>query len=309
MILAVIKQRNIKTEEEIEQLHIATTLTSRMHRTVMEHAQSGMFEYEIKSKAAQVVYGHNASWSFTPIVTKNGHILHNHNYGNRINDGDLLLFDGGIEAPSGYAGDMTRTIPVSGKYTDKQKDVYNIVVSAHKKALAACKPGVYYKDVHMLSAQIIADGLTNLGIMKGDPEAAVDEGAHTLFFQHGLGHMIGLDVHDMENLGEDFVGYDETIRRSEKFGTRSLRLGRPLEKGHAITIEPGIYFIPQLIDNWKAENKLSDFINYDVLENYKNFGGIRLENDYYIDDSKAVLLGEELPFDANGVEGIRSSHS
>ena len=188
-----------------------------------------------------------------------------------------------------------------------KKDIYSIVVNAHDTARDASKAGVYYKDVHLMACQTIAEGLTQLGIMKGDPEEAVDEGAHALFFPHGLGHMIGLDVHDMENLGETFVGYDETIRKSDKFGLKSLRLGRPLQEGYAITIEPGIYFIPHLIDRWKSEGIHKDFLDYDKLDKLKSFGGIRVENDFYIDSNGAQLLGKLLPYRAEDVENIMRS--
>jgi len=238
-------------------------------------------------------------------LTVNGQTLHNHNYGNTLKEGDLLLFDGGIEHSSGYAGDMTRTFPVSSKFTSQQKDIYNVVKAAHDIAIPASKPGVYYKDVHLLSCLEIAKGLTDIGLMKGDPEEAVEEGAHALFFPHGLGHMIGLDVHDMENLGENFVGYDDTIRKSTEFGLKSLRLARPLQTGNAITIEPGIYMIPQLIEKWQAEGIHAEFLNFDVINKYRDFGGIRIENDFVIEEQGAVLLGDALVYDAESVEALR----
>ena len=307
LILAIAEQRNVKTDQEIEYLHQATSLTAGMHKLIMQSAHAGMHEYELVALASKYAIENNASWSFTPILTKDGQTLHNHHYGNKLSDGDLLLFDGGIEHATGYAGDMTRTYPVSGRYSDVQRDIYNAVVKAHDAARDACQPGTYYKDIHLVACQSIANTLTDMGLMKGDPEEAVMEGAHTMFFQHGLGHMIGLDVHDMENLGETFIGYDETIRRSDKFGMKSLRLARPLRAGYAITIEPGIYIIPHLIDQWKAENKYQDFINYEALEKLKTFGGIRVENDYYIDQDGAQLLGEPLAYGSNEVEEIMNS--
>jgi len=305
LILAIVKQRNIKSEEEITYLHKAATYTAEMHREVIQFAKPGMSEYELVAKASQVAYSKNTAWSFTPIMTVNGQTLHNHNYGNTLKEGDLLLFDGGIEHGSGYAGDMTRTFPVSPQFTSKQKDIYNIVKAAHDVAIPASKPGVYYKDVHLMSCLEIARGLTDLGLMKGDPEAAVEEGAHALFFPHGLGHMLGLDVHDMENLGENFVGYDETIRKSTEFGLKSLRLARPLQKGNAITIEPGIYMIPQLMDKWQSEGLHSEYLNFDKINEYRDFGGIRIENDYIVEDQGSALLGEALVYDVDGVEALR----
>ncbi|MBT8232572.1 MAG: aminopeptidase P family protein [Saprospiraceae bacterium] len=306
LILAIIDQRNIKSQEEITYLHKAAGLTAKMHETIMANAKAGMSEYELVGLASKFAFDNDARWSFTPIMTTNGQTLHNHNYHNILQDGDLLLFDGGIEHSSGYAGDMTRAYPVSKTFSDKQKDIYNIVKAALDVSVEASKPGVYYKDVHLLAGLEIAKGLTELGLMKGDPEAAVDDGAQALFFPHGLGHMIGLDVHDMENLGENFVGYDETIRRSTEFGLKSLRLGRPLKNGNAITIEPGIYFIPQLIDQWASEGLHSEFLNYDAIKAYKDFGGIRIENDYIIDQNGAQLLGDPLVYDVDGVEAVRA---
>lgn len=305
LILAIVKQRNIKTADEINYMHKAATYTTEMHKAVMQFAKSGMAEYELVAKASQVALSNNTSWSFTPIMTVNGQTLHNHNYGNTLKEGDLLLFDGGIEVNSGYAGDMTRTFPVSSQFTTQQKEIYNIVKKAHDVAIPASKPGVYYKDVHLMSCLEIAKGLTELGLMKGDPEAAVEEGAHALFFPHGLGHMLGLDVHDMENLGENFVGYDDTIRKSTEFGLKSLRLARPLQTGNAITIEPGIYMIPQLMDKWQAEGLHSEYLNFDVINKYRDFGGIRIENDFIIEDDGAALLGDALAYDVDGVEALR----
>ena len=305
LIHAIVRQRNIKSAEEINYLHKASTYTANMHKVVMQFAKAGMSEYELVAQASKVALSKNAAWSFTPILTVNGQTLHNHNYGNTLKEGDLLLFDGGIEHSSGYAGDMTRTFPVSSKFTSQQKDIYNVVKAAHDIAIPASKPGVYYKDVHLLSCLEIAKGLTDIGLMKGDPEEAVEEGAHALFFPHGLGHMIGLDVHDMENLGENFVGYDDTIRKSTEFGLKSLRLARPLQTGNAITIEPGIYMIPQLIEKWQAEGIHAEFLNFDVINKYRDFGGIRIENDFVIEEQGAVLLGDALVYDAESVEALR----
>ncbi len=307
LILSIISQRNTKSENEISLLHKATSLTAGMHAEVIKNAKPGMTEYELIGHANKYAWDNNATWSFTPILTRDGQILHNHNYHNKLADGDLILFDGGIEHSSGYAGDMTRTFPINSKYSDIQKSLYNIVKAAHDVARDASKPKTYYKDVHLMAAFEIAKGMTELGFMNGDPEEIVDEGAHAIFFPHGLGHMIGLDVHDMENLGETFVGYDQTIRKSDDFGLKSLRLARPLEAGFAITIEPGIYIIPHLIDLWKSENKHAEFINYEELDKIKNFGGIRIENDYIIREGGAELLGDPLVYDIEGIEKLKSS--
>jgi Xaa-Pro aminopeptidase len=306
LILSIISQRNIKTEEEITLMHEASGLTAKMHEFVMKNASAGMKEYQLVAMASKFAWDNNAQWSFTPIMTVNGQTLHNHDYSNTLTEGRMLLFDGGIEIESGYAGDMTRSFPVSSKFSDIQKSIYSIVAKAHDVGRDACKPGTYYKDVHLLAALEIAKGLTELGLMKGDPEEAVMEGAHSMFFQHGLGHMIGLDVHDMENLGETFVGYDQSIRKSSKFGLKSLRLARPLEEGFAITIEPGIYIIPHLIDQWQAEKKHEEYLDYDAINKLRDFGGIRIENDFIIRNDGAELLGEKLNYDLDSVESLRS---
>jgi Xaa-Pro aminopeptidase len=205
--------------------------------------------------------------------------------------GDLALLDSGAESLLHYASDITRTFPVSGKFSDRQKDIYNIVLNSQLNAINSIKPDVSYKEIHLQTAKIIASGLKDLGLMKGNIDDAVNEGAHALFYPHGLGHMLGLDVHDMEGLGEGFVGYDETTQRSEQFGLAYLRLAKNLHTGFVITVEPGIYFIPQLYNIWKSENKLSNFINYDKVANYLDFGGIRIEDDVLVTENGSRVLG------------------
>jgi Xaa-Pro aminopeptidase len=233
--------------------------------------------------------------SFPVILSVNGQILHNHYHGNTLRDGQLLLTDAGAETAMGYAGDITRTIPVSGKFNPRQKDVYNIVLQANLKGIELSRPGVYYRDVHQTVAGIVADGLKDIGIMHGNIDDAVAMGAHALFFPHGLGHALGLDVHDMEGFGEDYVGYDDTISRSTEFGLSAIRFGRRLEPGFVVTVEPGIYFIPALIARWNAEKKFSQFINYDALRAYETFGGIRIEDDILITDNGCRVLGRPVP--------------
>lgn len=290
-IMAVIEQRNIKSEEEITQLDKAVNITARMHTHTMQHAQAGMKEYQLVGIANAFAWDHNCQFSFPPISTINGQTLHNLYYGNTINEGDMILFDSGVQIESGYCGDMTRTYPVSGKFNDLQATLYNIVEDAHTHAVSMSKPGVFYKDVHLSASKIIAQGLINMGLMIGDPEEIVAAGAHTLFFQHGLGHMMGLDVHDMENLGEENVGYDAKINKSTEFGLKSLRLGRQLQEGNVITIEPGLYIIPELIDKFQSEGKFENFINYYELNKYRSAGGIRIENDYVVREDGIEVLG------------------
>ncbi|WP_235295916.1 aminopeptidase P family protein [Portibacter marinus] len=307
LIEAVVNQRNKKSPEEIEALHEACTRTSRMHFEVMANAKRSMKEYELIAIAQAYARGQNADFSFLPICTTQGHILHNHSYDNTLNSGDMVLFDGGLESNQLYAGDMTRTFPVDRKFTAMQADLYQIVLNAQKTAIRNCKAGAKFVDIHLASSKTLAAGLIELGIMKGDAEEAVAQGAHTMFFQCGLGHLMGLDVHDMENLGEQFVGYGGGMLKSKEFGLKSLRLGRSLEEGFVITIEPGIYIIPQLIDMWEAEGKYSDFIDYKALNHLSDFGGIRIEDDYVITESGLQLLGEPLAKEIKEVEEIRAA--
>ncbi len=291
LIMAIIAQRNIKSEEEIAELDKAVGITARMHTHIMQHAQAGIKEYELVGVANAFAWKHNCQFAFPPICTINGQTLHNHYHGNTLSDGDMLLMDSGVQVESGYCGDMTRTYPVSGKYSSLQASLYTIVNAAHDHAASISKPGVYNRDVHLAAAKVITEGLIAMGWMHGDPDAAVAAGAHTLFFQHGLGHMMGLDVHDMENLGEINVGYDETIQKSTEFGLKSLRLGRQLREGNVITIEPGLYVIPELIDKFQSENKFSEYINYSEVNKYRDAGGIRIENDYVVRAHGVAALG------------------
>jgi len=304
LIVAIIEQRNIKSQEEIEQLEISCGFTSVMHQYVMSSAKTNIHEYDLVAKAYEKVSSFNTQLSFPCILTKNGQTLHNHYHNNLIQDGDLVLFDGGVSSLMHYAGDMTRTFPANGVFSQKQKEIYNIVLDANVQCIESLRPGLQYKDAHMQAAKIIFSGLKDLGLTKGDVDEAVAAGAHTLFFQHGLGHMMGLDVHDMENLGENLVGYEEKQQRSEQFGTRFLRLARTLKTGNVVTVEPGMYFIPQLIDQWKAEDTLSQFINYDVVATYKDFGGIRIEDDVLITETGSRILGTPLAKTVGEVEAV-----
>ena len=306
LIRAVSKQREVKSSEELEQMDIASKLSHQMHLDVMKAARAGMKECDLVSIAAQAAWSNNVSFSYPPILTINGQVLHNHEYGNELHDGSMVLYDGGCEAPSHYAGDITRTFPIAKEFTIQQKSIYDIVHAAYDKAVELSQPGTNNIDVHIGAAQVIATGLKNLGIMKGDIEEAVEAGAHTMFFPHGLGHMIGLDVHDMENLGEDNIGYSKSVKRRQEFGFRSLRLGKALKEGFCITIEPGIYFIPDLIDMRRKEKMHKDFINYKELEKWKDLGGIRLEDDYVISADGANKLGIDIPTSSDEIEAYRA---
>ena len=305
LIEAIVEQRSIKTEEEIREIEKAVNITRAMHVKAMQTARPGIKESHIAGVVNGIAIAGGAGTSFPPIITVNGQTLHNHSYTNTLVSGQLLLGDFGAESATHYAGDVTRTYPVDAKFTDKQKEIYQIVLDSQMAAIKACKPGKTYRDIHLLAAKTIINGLSALGILKGDADELAEEGVHALFFPHGLGHMMGLDVHDMEDLGEDNVGYDSKIIRSTQFGLRSLRLGKKLETGNVITVEPGIYFIPQLIDRWKEDDMFPEFINYELLETYKDFGGIRIEDDLLITENGSRVLGKPIPKTIEEIEAIR----
>jgi Xaa-Pro aminopeptidase len=305
LIKAVVAMRSIKTEEEIMEINKAVNISVSMHKKAIKQAKAGMKEYELLGLVNGEALALGGHLSFAPIITIDGQILHNHNYSNTLTTGKMLLGDFGAESAMRYAGDITRTFPVGPEFSPAQKEIYQVVFNAYQAAVAALKPGIRFKEVHLLACKKLAEGLKELGLMKGNLDDAVNEGAHALFFQCGLGHMMGLDVHDMEDLGEEYVGYTDELKKSKQFGLKSLRLGKELEKGYVVTIEPGIYFIPQLIDQWQAENLHSDYINYDKLAEYRSFGGIRVEDAYLITESGSKLLGDPLEIEIEDVERIR----
>ena len=302
---AIANQRNYKTEEELAEIDKACDVTAEMHITAMQVLRPGMKEYEVVAAMEAVVAKHNYDLSFATIASVNGQTLHNHYHGNTVQSGQLFLIDAGAETEMGYAGDMSSTIPVDPTFTPRQRAVYEIQNRMHTSSVKALKPGIRYEDVYDLSAEVMVEGLKDLGLMKGNAKDAVREGAHALFYPHGLGHMMGLDVHDMENFGEELVGYAGG-KKSTQFGRKSLRLARELEPGFVFTIEPGIYFIPELIDLWRGQNKFTDFINYDALESYKDFGGIRNEEDYVITQTGSRRMGtKHVPLTVEEVEKAR----
>jgi Xaa-Pro aminopeptidase len=298
---AVVEQRSIKAAEEIAEIEEAIDITSDMQTYAMKAARAGMVEREIAGAMHGIALARGGNLAFPIIFSIHGETLHNHYHGNVMKNGNIVVNDCGAESALHYAGDLTRTFPVSGKFTNRQKDLYRIVLDAQQKALDAIKPGVAHRDIHLLAARTLASGLKQLGLMKGDVHEAVDKGAHAMFFQCGLGHMMGLDVHDMEDLGEQHVGYDG-MQRSPQFGLCYLRLAKPLRPGFVITTEPGIYIIPELIDQWKAERKNEEFINYDVLERFRDFGGIRVEDDVLVTETGYRLLGKPVPKTVEDVE-------
>src|SRR6056297_46434 len=307
LIKAVVAMRNIKDSYEIEELEKAAAIGYEMHVTAMKMCKPGVYEREISGVIEGIPLTHNGMLSFPVILTQNGETLHNHYHGNMLEEGKLMLTDAGAETAMHYASDFTRTIPVSGKFTETQKNIYNIVLEANNRAREMAKPGVRYFECHTEAARTIVKGLNELGIMKGDVEEAVQNGAHAMFMPHGLGHAMGLDVHDMEGLGENYVGYGDDMERSTVFGFSGLRFGRTLEPGHVITNEPGCYVIPELIDNWEKEKKFEQFINYSKVREYIGFGGVRLEDDILITDDGAKIIGKRLPITPEDVENTMNS--
>lgn len=295
LIRAVIRQREIKSTEEILEIERAHAATYDMHVTGMKMAKPGLFERDVAGTIQGIALKHGGYVSFPPIVSVRGEILHNPFHFNQLKDGDMLLIDSGAETDSGYAADITRTFPVNGKFTSGQKEIYEIVLNAQLAAIDMIKPGIPFREIHLKAASVITDGLKSLGLMKGNTADAVAAGAHALFFPHGLGHMMGMDVHDMEGLGENFVGYDDNIARSSQFGTAYLRLGKELKSGFVLTVEPGIYFIPALIDKWQSGKHHTEFINYATVEKFRNFGGIRIEDDITVTETGRKIIGKMIP--------------
>lgn len=304
LIKAIVEQRNTKSDEEIAEIEKAVNITADMHITAMKMVKPGLTEAQVAAAVYEVALAAGGQLSFPIIATINGQTLHNHYHGNTIKSGDLFLLDAGAETELGYGGDLSSTIPADKKFNERQKEIYEIALKSHQAAVAALRPGIKFKDIHLLACKTIAAGLKEMGFMRGDVEEAVAQGAHALFFPCGTGHMMGLDIHDMENLGEQYVGYKDE-EKSTLFGLKSLRLARELEPGFVFTIEPGIYFIPELIDLWKSEGRFADFINYDKVEAYKDFGGLRNEENFAITADGYRLLGKPVPKTIAEVEALR----
>ena len=302
---AVIALRSVKDTEEIAEIDQACDTAYKMHTTAMQLTRPDIYEHEIAGHIEGIAISAGGTLSYPTILSKHGEILHSHTHNNLLQDGDLLLVDAGCETPLHYASDITRVIPVGGKFSQKQREIYEIVLAANNNTVKSAKPGVKYLDIHFQAARIIASGLKDLGLMQGSLEDIVQQGAHALFFPHGLGHMVGLDVHDMEDLGEDYVGYDEETQRVDQFGTAYVRMGKRLQPGYVVTNEPGIYFIPELINQWQTEKKFAPFINYEKVNAYQNFGGIRIEDAILITPNGCRLLGKKrVPVTVKEIENI-----
>ena len=304
LIKAVVKMRSTKSEEEIEELERASVIGYKMHTTAMKLTKAGLTEKYIASQVESVAKSLGSMVSFPTIFTQHGEIMHGAPSLNTLQDGRLVLCDAGGETVNNYCSDHTRTYPVNGKFTQRQLDIYSVVEECHDMVLNLAKPGVKYADVHFAVCKNIFNRMKELGLAKGDTEEAVRNGAHAMFLPHGLGHMMGMDVHDMENLDQINVGFDEETRPNlEQFGTNCLRMGRRLEEGFVITDEPGIYFIPALIDEWKANKHCADFLCFDELEKYKDFGGIRIEDDILITKDGCRFIGKDrIPYHPKDIE-------
>lgn len=302
-IKGVVSMRLIKEQCEVEEIEKACNVGYMMQYTAMKMLRTGMIEQELVGIMEGIAIAEGYMTSFPIILSQNGETLHNHTHHQVLTEGRLVVIDAGAEVASGYASDFTRTLPCSGKFTQQQKEVYTIVAEANALAESIARPGITYSEVHQAASRLMAQGLVNIGLLHGDVDEIVAAGAHSLFMPHGLGHNMGLDVHDMEDLGENYVGYDDTHKRSAQFGLGSLRMGKVLEKGHVVTVEPGLYFIPALVAQWKADGTNKQFVNFDRIESYFKFGGIRIEDDILITENGCRVLGaKRLPASVEDVE-------
>jgi Xaa-Pro aminopeptidase len=306
MIKAVVSIRSIKEQVEIDEIEKAIGIAYEMHTTAMKMCKPGIKEQEIFGTIEGIALAKGGGSAFPIILSVNGQTLHNHNHGNILKKGRMMVTDAGAETNLHYSSDITRTTPVGGKFSQKQRDIYEIVLKANAESIKSAKPGMSNLDLHLNACRIIASSLKDLELMKGNSDEAVEAGAHALFMPHGLGHMMGLDVHDMEALGENYIGYNDQVKRSDQFGLAFLRFALPYKPGHVFTVEPGIYFIPQLIDKWKSEGKFKEFINYKKLEIWKDFGGIRIEDNVLISEKGHKLLGRPIPKTVSEIESICS---
>lgn len=309
LIKAVVKMRSQKTPEEIEELERAAVIGYKMHTTAMRLTKPGVTEKFIGGQVDGVANSYGAMVSFPTIFSQHGEIMHGNPSMAELEDGRLVLCDAGAETINNYCSDNTRTYPVNGKFTQRQLEIYSIVEACHDHALEVAKPGVKWRDVHFSVCRLMTERLKELGLMKGDTDAALEAGAHAMFLPHGLGHMMGMDVHDMEGLGQNYVGFDDEVQPSTQFGTNALRLGRRLQEGFVVTDEPGIYFIPSLIDDWKAKGHCKDFLNFDMLETYKDFGGIRIEDDLLITKDGCRFIGKDrIPYHPKDIEAFMANN-
>ena len=303
LAIALVKLRSHQDELALQELRNAAAVSVEAHKAGMQATKHSTTEAQIRGAMEGVIIAHNMSCAYNSIVTVHGEVLHNESYNNSIHPQDLLLADVGAETPNGWAADITRTWAASGKFSSTQRDIYEVVLKAHDDCIAKLRPGVEYQDIHLLAARVITEGLVDLGILKGNPQDLVDLDAHALFFPHGVGHLLGLDVHDMEDLG-DVAGYETGRSRSDRFGLGYLRLNRPLERGMLVTIEPGFYQVPAILNDSDFRNKYQDLVNWDRLAQFSDVRGIRIEDDVLITDSGAEVLTVELPTKIEDIENL-----
>ena len=304
LIKAVVSMRSIKEKIEIDEIEKAVEIAYDMHATAMKMCKQGVREQDIFGMIEGIALAKGRGTAFPIILSINGQTLHNHEHGNILKKGRMMVTDAGAETNLHYSSDITRTTPVGGKFNQQQKDIYEIVLKANTEAIKNTEPGKSNRDIHLMACRIIVSGMKELGLMKGDIDEVVANGAHALFMPHGLGHMMGLDVHDMEALGENYVGYSDEVKRSDQFGLAFLRFALTYKPGHVFTVEPGCYFIPELITQWKSEGKFKEFINYDRIEKYMSIGGIRIEDDVLITDKGHKVLGRPIPKTIKEVESL-----
>ncbi len=306
LIKSVVALRSYKEPWEIQEIEKAVDIAYDMHTTAMQMCKPGIKEQEIFGAIEGIALSHGMGASFPIILSVDGQTLHNHSHDNILTEGRMMVTDAGAETKMHYASDITRTTPVGGKFNSRQKEIYEIVLEANLKAIESAGPGKSNRDLHLEACKVLTRGLKELGLMKGDVEEAVARGAHALFMPHGLGHMMGLDVHDMEGLGENYVGYNDKVKRSDQFGLAFLRFGLPFKPGHVFTIEPGCYFIPELMGKWKSERLHKEYINYEKAEQYLDFGGVRIEDDVLITETGHRVLGKPIPKMVEEVEAVCS---
>lgn len=310
LIKAVVKMRSTKTQEEIDELERAAVIGYKMHTTAMRLTKPGVTEKFIGGQVDGVANSYGSMVSFPTIFSQHGEIMHGNPSMAELESGRLALCDAGAETLEHYCSDNTRTYPVNGKFTERQLNIYKVVEECHDQVLQLARPGVKYADVHFAICRIIFNRMKELGLAKGNTEDAIAAGAQAMFLPHGLGHMMGMDVHDMESLDQINVGFDEETRPNlEQFGTNCLRMGRRLQEGFVVTDEPGIYFIPALIDEWRAEKHCADFLNFDELDKYKDFGGIRIEDDVLITKDGCRFIGKDrIPYHPKDVEAFMANN-
>lgn len=307
LMTAVIALREIKSDVEIQEIENALSVTRDMHVAAMQQAKADVFEYQVVATMEGIMRGRGLQGAYPMIFSRRGEILHNRDHHNRLRNGDLVVNDAGASSALGYASDVTRTFPVGGRFSERQRELYQIVLDAQQLAIDMMRPGVSYLEVHKQAARHMVAAMSALGFFHGTAEQVVESGAYAICFPHGLGHQMGLDVHDMEGLGETRVGYDASVSRSELFGLRNLRLAKPLQAGMVVTVEPGIYFIPVLIQRWREEARHSNLINYEKFAEYLDFGGIRIEDDVLVTASGARVLGPAIPKSCAEIEALMAA--